>query len=76
MRRDMPARPASVMNIYGSTGDLYQHLRSAPVRPAQGAVRQPMSATPVHALERTSSVSSALDGGGSDNVTVILLRRR
>lgn len=56
-------RPASVMNIYGSTGDLYQHLR-APVRPVM--VRHPPSTSssamagthPAQLLERTSSVSS------------------
>lgn len=61
----MPSRPASVMNIYGSTGDLYQHLR-APIRPV--IMHHPQSAPgqgqPPHLLERTSSVSSALDGGG------------
>ncbi|KAI9560230.1 hypothetical protein GHT06_014244 [Daphnia sinensis] len=56
-------RPASVMNIYGSTGDLYQHLR-APMRPVM--VRHPPSTSssamagthPGQLLERTSSVSS------------------
>ncbi|XP_057366248.1 LOW QUALITY PROTEIN: uncharacterized protein LOC130687108 [Daphnia carinata] len=63
-------RPASVMNIYGSTGDLYQHLR-APMRPVM--VRHPQSTSssamagthPAQLLERTSSVcsvSSAMDG--------------
>jgi hypothetical protein len=59
------SRPASVMNIYGSTGDLYQHLR-APMRPVM--VRHPPTTSSSvvpgahpHAsqvLERTSSVSS------------------
>jgi hypothetical protein len=58
-------RPASVMNIYGSTGDLYQHLR-APMRPVM--IRHPPTTSSSvapgahpHApqlLERTSSVSS------------------
>jgi hypothetical protein len=58
-------RPSSVMNIYGSTGDLYQHLR-APMRPVM--VRHPPTtssssivvpgAHPPQLLERTSSVSS------------------
>ena len=58
-------RPASVMNIYGSTGDLYQHLR-APIRPVM--VRHPPTTSssvapgahphPPQLLERTSSVSS------------------
>ncbi len=59
------SRPASAMgmNIYGSTGDLYQHLR-APVRPVIVHHPQPVQAHPVpHILERTSSVSSALDIG-------------
>ena len=63
IRREMPSRPSSVMNIYGSTGDLYQHLR-APIRPVM--VRHPgsssagaaMSVNPPQLLERTSSVSS------------------
>lgn len=66
VRREMPARPASVMNIYGSTGDLYQHLRPPPVRPLATPVRQPVGPVavgPGHPLERTASVSSALDGG-------------
>lgn len=70
IRRDIPSRPSSVMNIYGSTGDLYQHLR-APIRPV--VVRHPPSSAaavvahhPPHLLERTSSVSSvssAVDNG-------------
>ena len=70
IRREMPSRPASVMNIYGSTGDLYQHLR-APIRPM--VVRHPPSSVALgnashpHLLERTSSVSSvssAMDASG------------
>ena len=51
------SRPASVMNIYGSTGDLYQHLHAQPQRPL---IPSSSSAGPhhPHLLERTSSVSS------------------
>lgn len=58
----LPSRPASVMNIYGSTGDLYQHLRP-PVRPVMVSHHAPPSSQ--HTLERTSSVSSALDGSSA-----------
>ena len=83
------SRPNSVMNIYGSTGDLYQHLNRAanpghsghsghPVHPGPPGpplfqhppvMRHPSSSTmsfisgQPHLLERTSSVSSALDAG-------------
>ena len=51
------SRPSSVMNIYGSTGDLYQHLRAP--RPV---VMQPMMQQQqrmLHAASSSSSSSSA-----------------
>ena len=63
--RTIPSSAASVMNIYGSTGDLYQHLRPAATRFQQPVIRNQSSvaAPHPHLLERTSSVSSALDAG-------------
>ena len=59
----MPRTPAtsttSILNIYGSTGDLYQHLRPVATRFQHPVMRNPHP----HLLERTSSVSSALDAG-------------
>ena len=93
------SRPSSVMNIYGSTGDLYQHLRAVP-RPVimQQQRQHPSSSSAVHTvglppsytmamlqqqqqqqqhiLERTSSVSSALDGGSSNTSAIYGTIRR
>ena len=58
-----PSSAGSVMNIYGSTGDLYQHLRPTATRFQQPVIRNPVASGHPHILERTSSVSSALDAG-------------